>query len=46
MRCTSECKLTIVAQSCMKAENEERFSLVAFDDLVLKIAEVPADSII
>jgi len=40
-----ECKLTIVAQLYMKAENEERFSLVAFDDLVLKIAEVPADSI-
>ena len=40
-----ECKLTIVAQLRMKAENEERFSLVHFDDLVLKIAEVPADSI-
>jgi len=40
-----ECKLTIVAQLHMKAENEERLSLVAFDDLVLKIAEVPADSI-
>ena len=36
-----ECKVTIVAQLGMKAENEEIFSLAAFDDLVLKIDEVP-----
>ena len=45
MQSTQECKEALVAQLRVKAENGERFSLTAFDSVVLKIAEETTNTV-
>jgi len=45
MQKIEECKQTLIAQLRTKAENGDRFCLSAFDVVLLKIAEEPANNI-
>ena len=45
MQKIEECKQTLIAQLRTKAENGDRFCLSAFDAVLLKIAEEPANNI-
>ena len=45
MQVTTECRQAIVAQLRLKATNGDKICLTAFDEIVVKIAEISADQI-